>query len=131
VSNCNSRPLYFSEVNVDPQNADTVYVAGTPVYMSPDGGKTFTALARAGGYGEPGHVDTHGIWIDPKNSKHLLLSTDGGLNITWDQGKNWQQVTTMSAGLSYWVSADMRRPYYVYTGMQDNGGWGGPSATRS
>ena len=25
----------------------------------------------------------------------------------------------------------MRRPYYVYTGLQDNGSWGGPSATRS
>ena len=25
----------------------------------------------------------------------------------------------------------MRRPYYVYIGLQDNGSWGGPSATRS
>jgi hypothetical protein len=37
----------------------------------------------------------------------------------------------MATSLSYWVSADMRRPYYVYTGLQDNGSWGGPSATRS
>src|SRR5205807_4320813 len=26
---------------------------------------------------------------------------------------------------------DMRRPYYVYGGLQDNGSWGGPSQTRS
>src|SRR5436189_5373737 len=25
----------------------------------------------------------------------------------------------------------MRRPYYVYGGLQDNGSWGGPSQTRS
>ena len=37
----------------------------------------------------------------------------------------------MATSLAYWVSADMRRPYYVYTGLQDNGSWGGPSATRS
>src|SRR5213079_3586052 len=29
-----------------------------------------------------------------------------------------------------WVTADMRRPYNVYIGLQDNGSWGGPSATR-
>ena len=61
-----------------------------------------------------------------------MLATDGGLNITWDQGKNWNQVTTMSAGLSYCVS---RRTCGIrttcYTGMQDNGVWGGPSATRA
>ena len=37
----------------------------------------------------------------------------------------------MATALAYWVSADMRRPYYVYIGLQDNGSWGGPSATRS
>src|SRR6202022_2492102 len=25
----------------------------------------------------------------------------------------------------------MRKPYYVYGGLQDNGSWGGPSQTRS
>ena len=131
VSNCDERPLYFSQVVVDPQNSNTVYVAGSPASRSLDGGKTFVALSRAGGNGEPGHVDIHAIWVDPKNSNHLMLATDGGLNITWDQGKNWNQVSTMSVGSSYWVSADMRHPYFVYTGMQDNGGWGGPSATRA
>ena len=37
----------------------------------------------------------------------------------------------MATATAYWVSADMRRPYYVYIGLQDNGSWGGPSATRS
>jgi gamma-glutamyltranspeptidase len=130
-NNCDERPLYFSQLTVDPGNANTVYVGGSPASRSLDGGKTFTTLSRAGGNAEPGHVDIHAIWVDPKNSKHLMLGTDGGLNITWDQGKSWDQVTTMSASSAYWVSADMRRPYVVYTGMQDNGVWGGPSATRA
>src|SRR6476646_6666320 len=36
----------------------------------------------------------------------------------------------MATALAYFVTADMRRPYYVYIGLQDNGSWGGPSALR-
>jgi photosystem II stability/assembly factor-like uncharacterized protein len=131
VSNCNSRPMYFSQLRVDPSNDKAIYVAGLPVAKSLDGGRTFVTLNAAGGNGEPGHVDQHAIWIDPRNPKHILIGNDGGLNITWDQGKTWDFVNTMATSLAYWVSADMRRPYYVYTGLQDNGSWGGPSATRS
>jgi hypothetical protein len=131
VSNCNIRPMYFSQLRVDPSNDEAVYVASLPVAKSLDGGKTFATLDTAGGHGEPGHVDQHAIWIDPKNPKHIMIGNDGGLDISWDQGKTWDFVNTMATSLAYWVSADMRRPYYVYTGLQDNGSWGGPSATRS
>jgi photosystem II stability/assembly factor-like uncharacterized protein len=131
VSNCNARPMYFSQLRVDPGNDKTIYVAGLPVAKSLDGGRSFATLDDAGGHSSPGHVDQHAIWVDPKNSKHLMIGNDGGLNISWDQGKTWDFVNTMATALAYWVSADMRRPYYVYIGLQDNGSWGGPSATRS
>jgi hypothetical protein len=108
-----------------------IYVAGLPVAKSLDAGKTFATLNEAGGYGDPGHVDQHAIWVDPRNPKHLMIGNDGGLDISWDQGRSWDFVNTMATGLAYWVSADMRRPYYVYIGLQDNGSWGGPSATRN
>jgi photosystem II stability/assembly factor-like uncharacterized protein len=130
VSNCNSRPMYFSQLRVDPTNDKTIYVAGLPVAKSLDGGKTFATLDEAGGNGDPGHVDQHAIWIDPKNPNHIMEGNDGGLNISWDQGKSWDFVNTMATALAYVVSADMRRPYYVYIGLQDNGSWGGPSAVR-
>ncbi|MEO6238726.1 MAG: hypothetical protein ABIQ52_17150, partial [Vicinamibacterales bacterium] len=130
VSNCNSRPMYFSQLRVDPTNDKTIYVAGLPVARSLDGGRTFATLDEAGGNGEPGHVDQHAIWIDPKNPNHIMEGNDGGLNISWDQGKSWDYVNTMATALPYVVSADMRRPYYVYIGLQDNGSWGGPSAVR-
>jgi photosystem II stability/assembly factor-like uncharacterized protein len=131
VSNCNVRPMYFSQVRVDPTNEDTVYVMGLPLYKSLDGGRTFASLDATGGSGAPGHVDQHALWIDPRNPKHLLLGNDGGFNVSWDQGKTWDFVNTMATSLVYWVSADMRRPYHVYVGLQDNGSWGGPSATRT
>ncbi|OYW00042.1 MAG: hypothetical protein B7X11_04835, partial [Acidobacteria bacterium 37-65-4] len=131
VSNCDWRPMYFSQVRVDPSNPDVVYVAGVPMAQSLDGGGTFATLDDAGGHHPPAHVDQHAIWIDPKNSKHLMIGNDGGLDVSWDRGNTWDFINTMATGLAYWVTADMRRPYYVYVGLQDNGSWGGPSATRS
>src|SRR6185436_14418325 len=49
VSNCNARPMYFSQLRVDPSNDKTIYVAGLPVAKSLDGGRTFVTLDDAGG----------------------------------------------------------------------------------
>src|SRR5581483_4140943 len=130
LSNCDARPMYFSQLRVDPANDKTIYVAGLPVAKSLDGGKTFATLDEAGGYGTPGHVDQHAIWIDPKNPKHIMEGNDGGLDISYDQGRTWDFVNTMATALAYVVTADMRHPYFVYIGLQDNGSWGGPSAVR-
>jgi photosystem II stability/assembly factor-like uncharacterized protein len=130
VSNCDARPMYFSQLRIDPLNDKTIYVAGLPVAKSLDGGHTFATLDDTGGHHSPGHVDQHAIWVDPKNSKHLMIGNDGGFDISWDQGRTWDYVNTMATGLAYVVTADMRRPYYVYIGLQDNGSWGGPSSTR-
>ena len=131
VSNCNARPMYFSKVRVDPTNENVVYVAGLPWAKSLDGGKTFVTLDAAGGGGAPGHVDQHALWIDPKNPQHIIIGNDGGINVSWNQGKTWDFINTMPVVLAYAVSADMRRPYHVYIGLQDNGSWGAPSSTRS
>ncbi|MEP6495051.1 MAG: hypothetical protein ABJF01_20355 [bacterium] len=130
VSNCNARPLYFSQLRVDPSNENTLIVAGVRMAKSLDGGKSFLSLDAGGGFFNMGE-DQHAIWIDPKNSNHILRGNDAGFAVTWDQGKTWEYVRTMATALAYWVSADMGHPYYVYSGLQDNDSWGGPSATRS
>src|SRR6185503_10147620 len=43
----------------------------------------------------------------------------------------WEFVNTIAAAQFYAIGVDMRKPYYVYGGLQDNGSWGGPSQTRS
>jgi len=129
VSNCDARPLYFSQIRIDPSNEQNIYVAGVHMAKSLDGGKTFLLLDNAGGFFNMGE-DQHAIWIDPKNGNHILRGNDAGLMVTWDQGKTWEYVRTMATALSYWVTADMGHPYYVYTGLQDNDSWAGASATR-
>src|ERR1051326_7973924 len=123
----NNRPMYYSQIRVDPSNSENVFVGGLNFSRSLDGGKTFKSL-------QPGiaHSDHHAIWIDPKNGKHIMIGNDGGLDVTYDQGDTWEFVNTgIVATQFYAVAVDMRRPYYVYGGLQDNGSWGGPSPTRS
>ena len=130
MSNCNGRPLYFSNIRVDPTNDKTIFVANTRAAKSLDGGKTFIGIDEGLGFGNQ-TVDQHAYWIDPSNPQHVLRGSDAGLGVSWDQGLTWEYVRTMATGLAYLVVADMHRPYNVYFGMQDNDGWGGPSATRS
>jgi photosystem II stability/assembly factor-like uncharacterized protein len=126
VSNQNQRPMYFSQIRIDPNNPDVVYVGGVNAQRSTDGGRTFASI-------EPhkGHVDNHAIWIDASNSRHIMYGDDGGLEVSWDAGVTWDAVRLWPVGLAYHVSADLGRPYRVCVGMQDNGTWCGPSQTRS
>ena len=126
VSNENNRPMYYSQIRVDPSNAENVYVGGLNFSKSTDGGKRFVSLQSG-----IAHSDNHAIWINPKDGKHILLGNDGGLNVTYDQGATWEFINTIPAAQFYAVAADMRKPYYVYGGLQDNGSWGGPSQTRN
>lgn len=124
VSNNNDRPMYYSQIRVDPTNDQVVYTMGAPFHKSVDGGRTFKVV------GGIAHSDHHAMWIDPKNPKHLIIGNDGGLDVSYDQAETWEFVNTLPVGQFYAVSADMRKPYFVYGGLQDNGTWGGPSAVR-
>src|SRR5207237_7787707 len=95
VSNCNGRPSYFSQIRVDPQNENTVYVAGVRLSKSTDGGRTFANLDAGGGFFNMGE-DQHALYIDSKNSNHLLRGNDAGLAVSWDAGRTWEYVRTMA-----------------------------------
>lgn len=125
MSNENQRPMYFSQVRVDPNDCDVVYLGGVGPTKSTDGGRTWQGLNNMG------HVDAHAIWIDPRNSQHVMYGNDGGIDVSWDGGATWEAIRPTASALAYHVSADMRRPYHVCTGLQDNGSWCGPSSVRN
>ena len=129
-SNNNNRPMYYSKIRVDPNNPDIVYTTGASAYKSLDGAKTFTAFDNFP-RGGPSHSDHHALWINPRNSQHLIIGNDGGLDISYDQGDTWEELSLSALGQFYAISADMRKPYYVCGGLQDNGSWCGPSAVRT
>ena len=119
----NNRPFYYSQIRIDPSNDETVYVFSGGNFVSHDRGQKFRSVS--GGT----HPDHHALWIDPKNPLHLIDGNDGGIDISYDGGRSWWGARNMILSEVYQIGYDMRDPYYVYCGLQDNGLWGGPSAT--
>ncbi len=119
------RPFYYSQVRVDVKDPNRVYWSSTPVNYSNDGGKTIGNTT--GGI----HVDHHAMWLDPNDANHFITGNDGGVAQTWDKGGTFDFLNVFPIGQFYIVSYDMRTPYWVCGGLQDNGSWCGPSRKSS
>ena len=124
MSDTNPRPSYFSQIRVDPNNDQKVWLGGVNIYMSEDGGRTFVQTRF-----RDVHSDVHAIWIDPANSDHIVNGNDGGVWVTWDSGRNWRHLNNIAIGQFYEVAYDFQKPYHVCGGLQDNYSWCGPSAS--
>ncbi len=125
VNNANPRPMYFSQVRIDPNDPDIVYLGGVGLHQTPDGGKTIATTVAAST-----HDDVHAIWVDPANSNHVLIGNDGGVSVSYDQTKTWVFMPNLPIATFYHVGYDMATPFNVCGGMQDNYDWCGPSAVR-
>jgi len=123
--NINFRPFYYSDIRVDPQNPNRVFSLSGSLYMSEDGGANFRTIAR------DVHGDHQALWIDPTNPKYILSGSDGGWQVSYDGGKNFEVVNTFPFTQFYHINFDMQKPYMTCGGLQDNGNWCGPSQTTS
>lgn len=125
INSLNPRPMYYSEIRVDPSDESNIYVLGTRLHRSSDGGETFTSDGHDGSV----HVDHHSLWIDPADGRHMILGNDGGIYVTRDRMGHWEHHNKLALGQFYNVTVGPRTHYNVYGGLQDNGSWGGPSRT--
>jgi photosystem II stability/assembly factor-like uncharacterized protein len=119
--------MYYGQIIADPKNVDRVFVMNTSLRESLDGGKTLHKVEENNHHG-----DNHAIWIDPDNTKHWLLGSDGGMYETWDDAKNWEFKANLPTVQFYDVAVDNALPFYnVCGGTQDNFSWCGPARTRN
>lgn len=110
----------FGQIRVDPNDENIVYTMGIQLNQSTDGGKTFKTIRGM-------HVDHHGLWIDPANSNYLLNVQDGGLAISYDQGKNWKiPIKELPLAQFYNVAYDFSTPFRVFGSIQDHHSFYGP-----
>lgn len=119
--NVESRPFYFSCLVVDPKDAKRVYRPGFLFSYSDDGGVSF-----ADGGGNV-HSDHHALWINPNYTNQMYLGTDGGVYMSTDRGASWIMLAALPVSQFYHVVYDMKEPYNVYGGLQDNQSWFAPS----
>ncbi len=116
------RPFYFADLTVDPSNDSIVAKNGLSGIISEDRGKTWRDF-------DPRvHSDSHAIWIDPVDGRHLLVGTDGGVYESRDRGRTFRMWQNLPVSQYYHVSVDRASPYRIYGGLQDNGSWYGPSS---
>ena len=74
------------------------------------------------------HSEDHALWVDPDDPNHLIVGGDGGVSISWDRGATWLFRDNIPIGQFYEIGVDMKDPYTVCGGLQDNGHWCVPSA---
>ncbi|MFN8579729.1 MAG: hypothetical protein U0163_01945 [Gemmatimonadaceae bacterium] len=119
----NPRPAYSSQIRVDPSDQSRIYMVAYS--FSDDSGKTFKSPRQSL------HGDDRIVWVDPKDSRHVIKGDDGGVGISYDRGLKWLYVSSLPISQFYHVSASTSSPYFVCGGLQDNGSWCGPSRTYS
>lgn len=119
--NTTVRPFYFSNLVVDPNNDSIVMKCGLSMVISENRGDIFRSMDGSV------HSDVHDIWIDPRNSKHILIGTDGGVYESLDRGYTFRMFMNLPVSQYYRISVDDAKPFNVYGGLQDNGSWFGPS----
>lgn len=120
-------PQYYNELVIDPKNPNKIYSLNTWTNVSKDGGKTWRRLPN-----KSRHVDDHALWINPKNTDHLLIGGDGGVYESYDGGKMWRQFTNLPITQFYRITPDNAKPFYnVCGGTQDNNSLCAPSRTTS
>ena len=113
------RGWYFGGIAVDPTNSDKAYVINTATFMTTDAGRTFMPIK-----GAPGGDDYHQMWVNPKDGKRMVLSSDQGTVVSVDGGKTWSTWYNQPTAQIYHVAADNRFPYWLYGAQQDSGGVG-------
>jgi photosystem II stability/assembly factor-like uncharacterized protein len=107
------RAWYYTHIEADPKDANTLYVLNVAFWRSDDGGKTFRTIRTP-------HGDNHALWINPDDPLNMIEGNDGGANVSFNGGRTWSTQANQPTAEMYRVTVDDQHPYWLYSGQQDN-----------
>lgn len=107
------RAWYYTNVFADPKDPNKVFVMNTGAYKSTDGGKTFKSMPTF-------HGDNHQLWINPLDTRYMVNSNDGAVNVSVNGGESWTNGDNQPTGQIYHIAVDNQVPYNIYGAQQDN-----------
>jgi photosystem II stability/assembly factor-like uncharacterized protein len=110
--NLTGRSSYYAHIFADPKDVNVVYSANRDFYKSTDGGVTFKPMQTP-------HGDDHALWIDPNDTRIMILGNDGGATISVTGGRTWSSQLNQPTGEMYRVTVDDQVPYRVLGSQQD------------
>ncbi len=103
-------------ITIDPHDENVVYSCSTVFWRTEDGGLTWSAVR-----GAPGGDDYQKSWVNPNNSKIILLVSDQGAVVSANRGESWSNWYNQPTAAMYHVTADNAFPYRLCSGQQDSG----------
>ena len=107
------RAWYYMHIYADPKDEQKLYVLNVDQFRSRDGGSTFEEI-------EVPHGDGHDLWINPQDTRIMVMGTDGGASVTVDEGKSWSTLLNQPTAEMYFVTTDESVPYRIAGAQQDN-----------
>jgi photosystem II stability/assembly factor-like uncharacterized protein len=112
-NNLRQRAWYYTHVQADPRDENTVYALNTSLYRSVDAGTTFQAIPVP-------HGDVHDLWIHPADPDRMVVADDGGGQVSVNGGATWSTYYNQPTAELYDVIVDNAFPYRLYGAQQDN-----------
>ncbi len=107
------RHWYYSHLEADPQDENTVYVLNTGMYRSVDGGSDWERISVP-------HGDVHDLWIQPDDPEAMVVANDGGAQVSLTGGRSWSTMNNQPTSEFYRLEVDNQFPYRLYGAQQDN-----------
>ncbi len=107
---------YNLTAQADPNDASRLFMGGTPLFRSNNGGTSFTGIAGNV------HVDHHGSAYRPGFDDNLFVASDGGIWESTDDGTTWLDRNVGLVTYQFYdICVSPPDPLRSWGGTQDNG----------
>jgi photosystem II stability/assembly factor-like uncharacterized protein len=111
-ANITVRPFYFYHLYASPADGNELWTLTNKLWQSLDGGRTWTQRSGT-------KDDFHDMWIDPDKPDRMIVTHDGGVQVSLTAGRTWTGVYTQRNAQTYRVDIDDQFPYRLYSSVQD------------